>query len=179
MDDFKCRIVDLARDYKTGAARLTVETDSNIFKAAEELFECDLSCRLVRFRKKRSLDANAYFWVLADKLSAKLRISKEDVYRQYIKDVSDNYYYLCLKSDAAKAFCEDWESNGIGWVTDTFDSKSEGCTNIFAYYGSSRYDTAQMSRLLDLIIHDCESQGISTITPRELELLKSEWSKGD
>lgn len=176
VDDFKCRIVDLSRDYKTGAARLTVETESNIFKAAEELLDKDLTCRLVRFRKRRSLDANAYFWALADELSAKIRISKEDIYRHYIKDVADNYYYLCLQSEAAKAFCEDWESKGLGWMTDTCESKTKGCINIFAYYGSSRYDTAQMSRLLDLIIADCEEQGISTLTPRELAALKQGWS---
>lgn len=61
MDDFRCRIIDLTRDYKTGAARLTVETEKNIFAEAEKLTDLDLTCRLVRFRKRRSLDANAYF----------------------------------------------------------------------------------------------------------------------
>lgn len=36
-------------------------------------------------REKRSLDANAYFWVLVDRLAEKLRIPKTDIYRSYIR----------------------------------------------------------------------------------------------
>lgn len=176
MNDFKCRIADLSRDYKTGKARLTIETDSNIFKSAEELFDKDLSCHLVRYRKKRSLDANAYCWVLIDKLAQKLNLPKTDIYRSYIKNIGGNNTTVCVPDKAVETLIKGWEHNGIGWQTDTITSKLDGCTNVILYYGSSTYDTEQMSRLLDLIIQDCEALGISTLTPRELAALKQGWN---
>ena len=38
-------------------------------------------------REKRSLDANAYFWVLVDRLAEKIRIPKTDIYRRYIREI--------------------------------------------------------------------------------------------
>lgn len=65
--------------------------------------------------------------------------------------------------------------NGIGWTTDTFPSKIDGCTNVVLYYGSSTYDKAQMQRLTELIVNECEAQGIETRTPDELANLLSLW----
>ena len=44
------------------------------------------------------------------------------------------------------------------------------------YYGSSTYDSAQMSRLIDLVVQECQAQGIETKTPEELALLKEDWA---
>ena len=178
MEDFKCRITDLSRDYKTGQAKLTIVTESNIFKSAEELFDLDLNCRLVRYRKKRSLDANAYFWVLLDKLSASLKIPKIELYRGYIKNIGENNTTVCVPDKAVDDLTRGWQHNGLGWQTDTFPSKIEGCTNVILYYGSSTYDTEQMSRLIDMVVQDCEAVGIETMTPQELAMLKAEWSNG-
>ena len=41
-------------------------------------------------RKGRSLDANAYFWVLVGRLADKLQISPEGIYRAYIPDIGGN-----------------------------------------------------------------------------------------
>ena len=41
-------------------------------------------------KKQRSLDANAYCWVLIDKLSEKLNVSKTEIYRQAIKEIGGN-----------------------------------------------------------------------------------------
>lgn len=43
------------------------------------------------------------------------------------------------------------------------------------YFGSSSYDTVQMSRLIDLLIEDCKAQGIETATPDEIARYKEEW----
>ena len=48
---------------------------------------------------------------------------------------------------------------------------------MISYYGSSEYDTAQMSRLIELIIAECREQGIETKTPAELAALMEEWEK--
>ena len=86
MDNFKCRIVDLARDFKSGNARVTIESDSNILGTLEALQDKDLDCRLIQHREKRSLNANSYMWVLISKLEQELsKMTSEPPKTTYIR----------------------------------------------------------------------------------------------
>lgn len=126
-------------------------------------------------RERRSLDANAYAWVLLDKLAERLRIPKTDLYRNYIREIGGNNETVCVLEAAADKLRGGWEHNGVGWQTETMPSKINGCVNVTLYYGSSTYDTAQMSRLIDLIVQDCKAQGIETMTPQQLSSLMEGW----
>ena len=128
-----------------------------------------------KFRKGRSLDANAYFWVLCDKVATKMSVPKEEIYRGYIKNIGGNNAIVCIKDIGVDSLREEWQEKGIGWVTETMPSKLEGCTNVVLYYGSSTYDTEQMSRLINLCVQDCKALGIETMTPAELEALIERW----
>lgn len=127
------------------------------------------------FRKKRSLDANAYAWVLMNKLADKLNMGVRDLYRHYIPDIPENSQVVCVPTEAVEKLQSGWEHNGIGWCSDTLKSKLPGCTNVVLYYGSSTFDQKQMGVLLDLIIADCKRVGVEYLTPEELERLKGEW----
>lgn len=126
-------------------------------------------------KKRRSLDANAYCWVLLDKLAYTLQKPKTEIYRQYIREIGGNSETVCVLEKAAEKLRRSWEKNGIGWQTDTMPSKIDGCTNVILYYGSSEYDTKQMSRLINLIVEDCKEQNIETMTPSELSALMDRW----
>ena len=134
-----------------------------------------LSIKIGKKTKKRSLDANAYAWVLLSKLAEKLNKSKTEIYRDLIKDVGGNCDTVCVQDKAVKKLCEGWEGNGIGWSTETFPSKIEGCTNVTLYYGSSTYDTQQMCRLINLILQECRQQGIETKSAEEIDSLLGQW----
>lgn len=127
-------------------------------------------------RGRRSLDANAYFWVLCGKMAAAPGLpGTTELYRRYIKEIGGNRETVCVKKDAADRLCAVWEKNGLGWQTDVTESRLAGCVNVILYYGSSTYDTAQMSRLIELAVQDCRSLGIETATPSELALLLDKW----
>lgn len=126
-------------------------------------------------RKRRSLDANAYFWVLADKIAAKSSVTVTNVYRAYVREIGGNSDIVCVKEDAADKFCEVFESRGLGWIAEQMPSKLPGCVNVICYYGSSTYDKAQMSRLIELAIQDCQSLGIEYLTPAELAAMVDAW----
>lgn len=126
-------------------------------------------------KKRRSLDANAYAWVLLDKLAEKVRIPKTEIYKQYIKEIGGNSETVCVIDRAVNDLCEAWEDKGIGWQTERTKSKLEGCTNVILYYGSSVYDSKQMSRLIEMIVQDCKENDIETLTPQELERLCEKW----
>lgn len=174
------KIVGANIDFKTNKPMLMLEVNElNDFKLlVDEMNGCEkLSIEIKPFRARRSLDANAYAWVLMDRLAEKLNESKEAIYREYIKNIGGNSEIVCVKDSALDRLCEGWHRMGIGWQTETFPSKLEGCTNVILYYGSSTYDSAQMTRLLDLIIQDCKLQGIPTETPDEIARLKSLWGE--
>ena len=128
-------------------------------------------------KQKRSLNANSYAWTLMDKLAEKLRIAKTDIYRSYIKEIGGNNTLVCVQDTALDDLLRNWEQKGTGWLAETEKSKLDGCTNVRLYYGSSTYDTAQMSRLIELIVQDCKENGIETLTPEELSRMSEEWGR--
>ena len=130
-------------------------------------------------RKKRSLDANAYYWALAHEIAAKSGAEVTTVYRQHIQEIGGNCEILCMIAEAADNFCRIWERRGLGWVAEQMPSKLSGCVNVRAYYGSSTYDTKQMSRLIDLAIQDCREFGIDYRTPQEIASMLALWEDKD
>ena len=123
-------------------------------------------------RNRRSLDANAYAWQLIGKLSGALGATPEQVYREAIRDVGDNYEVLPVRDEALERWQQIWTAKGLGWVCEVIGkSKIDGYTNTRCFYGSSVYDTAQMSRLISNLVEECKAVGIETMPPEELESL--------
>ena len=137
-------------------------------KMAQELADSPVTIKVTKQKKKRSLDSNAYFWILVDKLSQRLNIPKEDIYRNAIRNIGGVSEVVCVRNEAVEKLCQGWSKNGLGWSTDTMPSKIAGCTNVVLYYGSSTYSQEQMTRLIDNIVQDCKAVGIETLSPLEL-----------
>ena len=130
--------------------------------------------KIEKRRRRRSLDANAYAWVLIGKLAEKLKTSPTAVYRQMITDAGV-YAMAQVIPEAADRYRDAWESRGLGWVTEEAGQSPKGNIYLRCFYGTSVYDTAEMSRFLDLLIEECNEQGVDTMTPREVEELKKAW----
>ena len=127
-------------------------------------------------RKKRSLDANAYAWVLINKLAEAMRSAPIEVYRQAIQNVGGNYEVIPIKEEAADHFKQVWEAQGLGWpCMDMGKSKLQGFRNLRAYYGSSTFSVSQMQVFIDNLVQDCRALNIETLTPDKLALLMEEW----
>jgi hypothetical protein len=174
------RIVDASVDFVTGTPKITlaINEKNDLLQGYDDLKDIEkLSIEIKQYRARRSLDANAYCWVLIDKIAENQGVSKEEVYRESIKNIGGNSEIVCVKNEAVERLCEGWRRNGIGWQTDTFPSKIDNCTNVILYYGSSVYDTKQMSLLLDNIIQDCKTLGIQTETPEMIAKMKSLWGE--
>lgn len=168
-------IEDISIDYKTQKPKiLLVLNERESLSSLEELKEDKLSVEIKKYRNKRSLDANAYMWVLISKLEEKLNVSKDIIYKDAIRNIGV-YEVIPVKNEAVDRFIEAWSKNGLGWVCETTKSKLEGYTNILAYYGSSTYNTAEMSRLIDLIVQECKQLNIETMSQSELDSLIKSW----
>lgn len=125
-----------------------------------------------RVTKKRSLNANAYCWVLCDAIAQKLGTTKEAVYRQAVGDVGVCVPLTFTDPDAMTLFKRKWHSNGLGWLTKTLDDKT-----LLAYYGSSTYSKEEMARLIDWLVDQAQEQGVPTMSDDELKLMIGRWKE--
>ena len=172
----KGRLADLSFSLD-GKQRLTIELDADFRTEYDELKDTDIEVTVKKYRQKRSLDANAYAWVLMDKIAAKRGISKTEVYRHAIKEIGGVSEVVCVQNKAVDMMRRIWSGKGIGWQVDVLDSKIQGCKTLVLYYGSSEYDTKQMSALIDSLVQDAQAIGIETKAPEELQSLLEQYER--
>ena len=150
-------------------------------KMAEKLLnevkkDKEYTVEVKQYRKKRSLDANVYMWTLCDKISQVVpETTKEDVYRDAIHHVGV-FETFPLKDDAVERWIDRWQTNGTGWISEVLHkARTPGYTIVISYYGSSTYNTKEMSRLIDNVVMTAKECGVETLTPDELEQMKAAW----
>ena len=174
------KITDISVDYKTKHPKITLELNTSA-EDCEKLKDTELTINLQKHREKRSLNANNYLWKLCSELAKKKSVldkekyTKEHFYLEAIKEIGvwrDDE----VEPEKVKWRCTAWERLGTGWITERVDFTSDGNKEIIRfYYGSSQYNTEQMSKLIDNIVQDCKAMGIETATPDEIAKMKSLW----
>ena len=172
-------IKDISIDFQTKKPKITILLNSNEINQVEELKGLKLNVELKKWIKKRTLDCNAYMWVLIQKIAEKIStedavITKEQIYRDAIKEVGA-YSIVPIKSEAVEEWTRIWKSNGIGWICETQPSKLDGFTNVMCYHGSSVYNQKEMDRLVNVIVEECRNLGIETKPDEELKSLLENW----
>jgi hypothetical protein len=177
MSDLTCKIQNVSFSFD-GKPLITLEVNerNTALALVDELRGQEkLSLKISKFKTKRSLDANAYCWVLIGKIAEKTRIPKVEIYRDAIKEIGGNYDVVCIQNKAVETLCDAWSRNGIGWLTETMPSKLDGCTNVLLYYGSSSYTVEQMSRLIENILQECFQLNIDVKSQAEIDSLLNSW----
>lgn len=140
-----------------------------------------VALKVSKYREKRSLDANAYYWSLLGKLAAALKISNN-----YCHNIMLRRYGVPEEFDGETVFIvipDTDESEEKANESETYHIKPtanvrEGNDgNMYRTYillrGSHGYDTAEMSRLISGIRDECQQCGIPVETPEEIAQLLS------
>ena len=128
---------------------------------------------LTKTVKKRSLDANAYCWILCDKIARAVGITKEEVYRNAIREVGV-YVPLSIVPEKVAQFTKAWEAQGLGYQVELVGNVPT-FAHVHAYYGSHLYNSGEMCRLIDYLIEDARSLDIETMPEEELNSLLKSW----
>ena len=123
------------------------------------------------YKPKRSTRANAYMWALIQEIAEKIQLPPTDVYKEAVKEAG-KFDDLDMDIDAVETFKKSWESHGIAWIVETDHAHGSGRAWVRVYYGSSAYNSAEMSRLIDHVVYKAKFWGIETLPPAELEKLK-------
>lgn len=171
------RLKDLSVN-RDGSQTITVTVKEDFRETFDELKDKEVKVEIKRYYRRRSLEANAYAWALIDQISEKTGIRKSEVYRQAILDIGGVSTLVDMIDEAVPVFKASWEKNGMGnQIEATPDTERPGWSNVRVYFGSSTYDTHQMSRFIDSLIQEAESQGIQTIPKDKVEKMLEAWGK--
>ena len=162
---------------KTSELVLSSDDTETLLKWARNLstdLEYELECKPAK--AKRSLDANGYAWVLIQKLAKVYGLTPIEVYKQIIIDMY-TYTDECIKEQDFDRNKREWEEGHYGRSYEyLYPSKSQkGWIFIRKHRSSSDYDTREMSHFLDLVIFECQQEGVETRTPEEIAKLKDAW----
>lgn len=176
MIKIKGKIRNINIDFNTNNLIISIETkENNKASLIDDLKEKELSIDLKKYRKKRSLDANGYLWVLCDEIAKVLKTTKEDVYKKSVREVGV-FDFVLIAEKAVDTFIKNWETKGLGWFCEKMEKCSiENCVKLMVFYGSSTYNSKEMARLIDYVIEEAKELGIDTRTPEEIENMKSLW----
>lgn len=143
--------------YSTGAnLNLLVQDAPEVLEELMKLPEV-VEVSIKNLSKKRSKNANDYFWELVGQIADKLRATKEEIYFELLKKYGQ-FITVTVKEGV------DLEQAGFKYYEKMQDGLKNG-TKFVAYrvfIGSSQYDTKQMSVLIDGTIQDAQELGIQT-----------------
>lgn len=174
-------------DYLTGRLTVLFEPNEDFRQIYEELKGCEkLSLEIKRYRRKRSLDANAYHWVLVGKLAKVLGLSNAEVHNMALRGYGQpeiyegkGVYMTIPDTDTARRKVD----NAMDYHLAPTSQVREGNDGVmYRTYkllrGSHTYNTEEMARLIDGMITLCKEAGIpdaEIATPDEKRLLKERY----
>lgn len=179
------KIKDIGRTLD-GKYTLTLESPQIVTEEAAGLSqeEC-LDVEIKKHRKKRSLDANSYYWLLLSKLAESLNVSKpymhNSILRKYgqIERIDGQAVYIVIPdTDSAQKDVDEAQLYHLKPTSQVKEGKGGIMYRTYMMLkGSSMYNTKEMSILIDGIVNECKCMGIETIPPYELQRMMEAYKR--
>lgn len=167
-------------DYKTGKPKISFLIDGrDKLSDIEQLKGLKLKIEAKKYIKKRTTNANNYFWKLLQELCELAEIDTVEEYRRRVKEL-EIFRRFKIEAENIKTFEKMWNAQGIAWfceIADTTYIENTEFKIINAYYGSSSFNSKQMARLIDGVVQDCKVYGIETKSQQEIKSLLESWNK--
>ena len=170
---------------RNGGFVVSFETPVDCSELFDDLRSGQVDITIKKWFAHRTRDANAFAWVLIDQITDKLQQKEPwagwkpvDVYRNSIRDIAGISTIVGIKTCAVETFRRNWEHGHLGrQVVVLEEGAKEGWSSVNVFYGSSDFNTEQMSRLINGLIQEAEQLGIPTITEKQEKKLISGWAK--
>lgn len=156
-----------------GRGRATFFCPRSKLKALDGLQEGEYAVEIKRYRERRSLNANAYFWVLVGQIADKIQSDTESVYLRLLERYGV-FTHIVVKPNVVDKVKAEWRAvKVLGEVA--INGKTG--VQIQCFFGSHTYDTKEMSRLIEGTVSEAKELGIDTRTPEEIALMTEEWGR--
>ena len=173
--DLTGRLCEVSRDYitKKPMVKFLINEEPH---GIEDLEYKDLKIKVTKVTNPRSLDANAYFHVLCDKLRQKLGLSMAHMKNILITSYGQIEYIsegqaLIYKTNAPVEYIQELEEAHMKFMK----VGDDGAYWYKVYRGSHTYDSQEMHILLEGTIAEAKEQGIETKTPDEIRHMEELW----
>ena len=177
----------LAVDFTTNKQKASLTLNEDARQAFEELKDCDLVDIVIeKHRKKRSHDANAYYWVLVAKLAKVLNSSNPEVPNHMLRmygepELFDGMVVYTTIPDTEEA--EKKVNTSMDYHLAPTTQVRQGNDGVmYRTYrmlrGSHTYSTEEMARLIDGLIESCKEAGIpdgEIASTKERRILKERY----
>lgn len=169
------KIKDISLDWKTNQINLSLSIiERNSISEIERLKDDEkLSIKIVKYRKKRSLDANGLLWHCLGEIASSLQADKWDIYLQMLKRYG-KYTYICVKPNMVDSVRSQWRETEV--VGDVNINGTEA-VQMLCYFGSSTYNTKEFSVLLDGVISEMHEMGLEVPPSTEMKRALEEWER--
>jgi hypothetical protein len=132
-----------------------------------------LSIEIKQHRFSRSLNSNAYLWVLLERMADALKTSKDELYLLMLERYGV-FTHVIVKPEAVNRMMLEWRTvRNLGEVV----INGQHGFQLQCYFGSSTYDTKEMSRLIDGVVSECRDIGIETLSREEIETMNQAWGR--
>lgn len=131
-------------------------------------------------RERRSLDSNAYFHVLCDKLRQAVGVSMARMKNTLVADYGQIEYIddepMIYKTNAPEEYMIEREEPHTKCIK---VSEENGRAVYFyrVYRPTRTYNVAEMAALISGTVQECHQVGIETATERELAIMAERWGK--
>lgn len=176
MEQYKVLAVELFKGVK-GGLQLSLTLDEQqaekiqnaVEKATERLKNGkEVGMTLDGLKKRRSLDANAYFHLLCDKIAAVLSITLDEVKDEMVESYGTPLYQVMIPSDAdIRKF----------WRYSKYIGALDGQDCYLLFKATHTLNSGEMARLIDGTIKEAKQLGIETATPEELRRMQEQWER--
>lgn len=160
---------------RTGEQIISLTVREDFGDKFDELKDFDLDIEIKKHREKRSLNMNAYFHVLVNKIAAKQKLGDDEVKRNLVIE----YGALAKDEDGVTVGFKLPVSVNVDEIYPycrCFDTRYEGGVTFncyLVYKHTHQMNTEEFSRLIDGTIYEAKELGIETATPEELERIKA------
>lgn len=124
-----------------------------------------------KHRNKRSLNANAYSWKLQNEIANQLRVSKEEVHFQMLKDYGQRDYVSILANVNPNDHFDYFEEQGI------FKHSGNTFKSYLIYKPTHKYTSKEMSIFINGVVQEAKNLGIETLEDKELNEMIKEMEK--
>lgn len=173
-------ITDIGLDINSRKAKISLILDTNELNIVEQLKnENKLNIEMKKYRQKRSTNANNYFWKLLTEYCEKKEVDAIEEYKERVKRLGI-FRISRVESKDVETYKKSWENWGTAWFCEVYDTEYLGDIEfkiLHLYYGSSSFNSKQMSRLINDLVEDCNEVGIETKTPTEINSLLESWDR--
>lgn len=168
------KLQDVQRDWKTNKLNITFQIEEQPTEEINFWNTCEkLSIKVDKFRKKRSLDANALLWACIGDIANVLRADKWEIYLKLLRRYGQ-FTYICVKPHMVEAVKHQWrECEEVGEI----DINGKKAVQLLCYFGSSTYNTQEFSILLDGVKSEMQELGLTPPASEEMRRALETWEK--